>query len=78
MRDMTQTLSTNAPKVHVKSANVEYTENHILAEYSYNSTLVSKKEDGSVTVEPTEQKLTFKTSTKPCKLGYSIGDNLVE
>lgn len=54
-------------KVH--APNVQYSDNHILAEYTYSNTLVTKADDGSLHVEPKDTVYHFKTDTKIPKLG---------
>jgi myo-inositol-1-phosphate synthase len=54
-------------KVH--APNVQYTDDHILAEYTYTNTLVTKAEDGSLNVEPKNSVYHFKTDTRVPKLG---------
>jgi myo-inositol-1-phosphate synthase len=59
-----------APLFKVHAPNVQYTDDHILAEYTYNNTLVTKADDGSLHVEPKNAVYHFKTDTKVPKLGY--------
>jgi myo-inositol-1-phosphate synthase len=54
-------------KVH--APNVQYTDDHIYAEYNYTNTLVTKADDGSLNVEPKDTVYHFKTNTKVPKLG---------
>ena len=55
----------------VNSPKVQYTEEHIVSEYSYNSSK-TKFENGELVVEPTETNYTFKTERKVPKLGVMV------
>ncbi|KAJ2955970.1 hypothetical protein NQZ79_g8131 [Umbelopsis isabellina] len=61
-----------APLFKVHAPNVQYTDDHILAEYTYNNTLVTKADDGSLHVEPKNSTYHFKTDTKVPKLGLMM------
>ena len=52
----------------VASDAVEYHEDHISAQYSYDTTGVSQQ-DGKWTVRPRKVQYTFRTSTRVPKLG---------
>ncbi|CAO3679694.1 unnamed protein product [Umbelopsis ramanniana] len=64
------TTSPSLFKVH--APNVQYTDDHILAEYTYTNTLVTKAEDGSLNVEPKNSVYHFKTDTRIPKLGLMM------
>lgn len=58
--------------VRVNSDKVQYKDDHILSEYTYRSTSVTKGDDGNVTIVPTEQVYNFETSTKVPKVGMML------
>ena len=62
-------VATPATLFKVNAPNVQYTDDQILAEYTYTNTLVTKAEDGSLQVEPKNTVYHFKTDTKIPKLG---------
>lgn len=56
--------------IHVQAPNVTYTRDHITSTYVHNKTEVTKGEDGSYRVRPTEHVYEFKTERKVPKTGY--------
>ena len=54
--------------IRVNSSNVTYSDEHITAKYSYNSTSV-KVQDGKYEVTPLNKEYTFKTQRKVPKTG---------
>lgn len=61
-----------AEKFVVNSPHVTYEEDHVISNYNYQTSQVSRKEDGSLVVTPTETKYTFKTQTKVPRAGAMI------
>jgi myo-inositol-1-phosphate synthase len=66
---------TQAPRLptsfRVNSPNVQYTNDHIVSDYTYKSTK-TKFENGELVVEPVETNYTFKTDRKVPRLGVMI------
>lgn len=58
--------------IKVVSPNVQYGANEITSQYVYQNTLVEKGADGSISVRPTEQKLRFRTISKPAMTGVML------
>jgi len=58
--------------VEVTGPNVKYTEDSILSDYKYETTLVEKQEGGKVKVIPKTQNLKFKTDRKVPKTGVML------
>ncbi len=58
--------------VRVNSPNVRYEADHILSDYTYVATSVTKQADGSVTVIPTTKAYAFQTETTVPKLGVML------
>lgn len=58
-----------APLFKVNSANVQYTDEHILSKYSYFNTLVTKQSDGTLIATPTETAYEFKTERAVPRIG---------
>jgi len=56
----------------VKSPNTQYTEEHILGNYTYNTLKTKVANDGQVVVEPVQQNYQFRTARKVPKLGVMI------
>ncbi|KAI8997848.1 hypothetical protein BDB01DRAFT_840934 [Pilobolus umbonatus] len=63
---------TPSPLLKVNSPNVQYTNEHILSKYAYQSTLVSKQTDGSMTVNPVETVYEFKTERNVPRTGLMM------
>jgi len=53
----------------VNSKNVQYTESHIIADYTYENATVTKGVDGSYNVNPTAIKYQFKTDATVPRVG---------
>ncbi|RUP49693.1 hypothetical protein BC936DRAFT_141785 [Jimgerdemannia flammicorona] len=62
----------HGPLFKVNSPNVQYTGQHILAEYAYQNTLVERNDDGTFTVKPTETTYHFKTDVRVPKVGLMM------
>ncbi|MES1914930.1 MAG: Inositol-3-phosphate synthase [Cercozoa sp. M6MM] len=58
--------------IRVNSDKVQYTEEAIVASYSYDTTLVEKKEDGSIAVTPKSVGFQFKTELAVPKVGVML------
>ncbi|KAG0233200.1 Myo-inositol-1-phosphate synthase, partial [Actinomortierella wolfii] len=56
----------------VNSPNVQYTDGHIIADYTYENATVSKAVDGTYTVNPVSTKYRFKTETKIPRVGLMM------
>ncbi len=60
------------PSVRINSPKVVYSAEHILSEYTYHATSVTKQADGSVVVVPTTKSYSFQTETVVPKLGVLL------
>ncbi|KAJ1548063.1 Myo-inositol-1-phosphate synthase [Nowakowskiella sp. JEL0078] len=56
----------------VESPNVQYTDEHILSEYTYRNTRVFKRTDGPYVVKPTEKIYNFKVDRKVPRVGLMM------
>lgn len=57
----------------VNSSAVQYTDEHIISEYAYNTTEVQRNaQDGSLSITPTTKKYTFKTERRVPKVGLML------
>jgi myo-inositol-1-phosphate synthase len=61
-----------AAKVKVNSPNVQYNEDHIISQFEYAKNVCAVEADGTVNVEPSSSKFTFKTDTTVPKLGVML------
>ncbi|XP_040916887.1 inositol-3-phosphate synthase 1-A-like [Toxotes jaculatrix] len=57
--------------IHVNSPNVKYTDKHIVAEYSYQTTSVNR-EGNTITVTPRATEMTFRTERHVPRLGVML------
>ncbi|KAI8381435.1 uncharacterized protein BYT42DRAFT_566508 [Radiomyces spectabilis] len=64
--------SVAAPLFKVNAPNVQYTDEHILSEYTYNNTVINKQADGSMVVEPVNQVYHFKTERAVPRVGLMM------
>lgn len=60
--------TSSAPTLRVNSPDVKYTDETIVADYTYRTT-TTKVEGGDVVVEPVEVKYKFRTERKVPRLG---------
>ena len=69
---MNASASNTVPEIITQSPNVAYTPEYITSQYVYRDAKVSKKENGSLVVEPTETQYEFRVSRKVPKLGLML------
>ncbi|CAG8510593.1 4829_t:CDS:2, partial [Ambispora gerdemannii] len=65
-------IPTVSSTVKVDSPNVQYTSNHIYADYIYTNAIVQTNSDGTFSVNPTETKYQFKTDLKIPRVGLMM------
>ncbi|ORX65450.1 Myo-inositol-1-phosphate synthase [Basidiobolus meristosporus CBS 931.73] len=68
----TYTPASNPTAFRVNSPNIQYTDCHILADYMYRNTRVTKNELGEMLVEPIETRYQFKTDHRVPKVGLML------
>ena len=61
-----------AKQIKVNSPNVQYTAEHIVSNYQYDTTVVDVDAAGVATVTPVKQNITFKTTAKAPRLGVML------
>ena len=61
-----------AKTVKVASPNVNYTDDHIVAEYQYDTTVVDVDASGTATVSPMRQPITLRTERKVPRVGLML------
>ncbi|KAK9764857.1 Myo-inositol-1-phosphate synthase [Basidiobolus ranarum] len=65
-------LTPETKAFRVNAPNVQYTDNHILADYVYQNTRVTKNELGEMIVQPIETNYKFKTDHRIPKVGLML------